>query len=86
MIAATSRRLWDKYNQDAETSTPEAIYKAGLGSIGAVAEQIPIIETPVHMVMATQDPYEGQKLEEDIKGRFQPQILKELGVIKTECY
>jgi len=79
--AATARRLWNKYNEDEDVSTFEAIAKAGLGSIGAVAEQIPIIETPVHMIMATQEPYEAKKLGEDIKGRVQPQILKETGII-----
>jgi len=82
--AATARRLWNKYNEDEDISTFEAIAKAGLGSIGAVAEQIPIIETPVHMIMATQDPYEAKKLGEDIKGRVQPQILKETGIISKD--
>jgi hypothetical protein len=82
--AATTRRLWNKYNEDEETSTFEAITKAGLASIGAVAEQVPIIETPVHMIMATQEPYEAKKLGEDIKGRVQPQILKETGIIPKE--
>ncbi len=33
------------------------------------------------MVEATNDPYEGNKLKEDIKRRFEPQILRETGVI-----
>ena len=82
--AATARRLWNKYNEDEETSKFGNIAKAGLASIGAVAEQVPIIETPVHMIMATQDPYEAKKLGEDIKGRVQPQILKETGIISKD--
>jgi hypothetical protein len=83
-LAATTRRLWDKYNEDADVSTPEAIYKAGLASIGTVAESLPVLETPVHMVMATTDPYEAEKLKQDVTGRFQPQILKETGIIEKE--
>jgi hypothetical protein len=82
--AATARRLWNKYNEDEETSTFEAIAKAGLASIGAVAEQVPVIETPVHMIMATQEPFEAKKLGEDIKSRIQPQILKETGIISKD--
>lgn len=76
-MAATARRIYDNYRENKNASTPEALYKAGLGSIGAALEQIPVIETPVHMVMATQDPTEANKLKEDIDRRLVPQIVRE---------
>lgn len=80
--AATARRIYENYKENKNATTPEALYKAGLGSIGASLEQIPVIETGVHAVMATQDPVESENLKEDIKRRFQPQILRETGIIQ----
>lgn len=66
------------------TATPEAIYAAAMGSIGALVEQVPIVETGAHLVGATNNPYEAQKLKEDALRRVEPQILRETGVIDTQ--
>ena len=76
-MAATARRIYDNYRNNKNASTPEAIYKAGLGSIGAGLEQIPVISTGVHAVMATKDPVEAEKLKEDIDRRIVPQLFRE---------
>ena len=83
-FAATARRVYDHYKIDKDKSTPEAIEKAGLASIGALSEQIPVIETIGHTIGAFNDPYEAKKLEEDAKRRVMPQILRETGVIGKE--
>lgn len=83
-LAATARRIFDKYNDEKDASTPLAIYHAAMGSIGAMIEQIPVIEIGAHLVGATNNPYEAEKLKEDIKGRVQPQILKETGIIQPK--
>jgi hypothetical protein len=83
-FAATARRVYDHYKEKKHTSTPESIEKAGLASIGALTEQIPVIETVAHTIGAFNNPYEAKKLEEDVKRRFEPQILKETGVIGKE--
>jgi hypothetical protein len=80
-FAATARRIYDNYRENKNASVPEAIYKAGLGSIGAGLEQVPVISTGVHAVMSTKDPVEAEKLKEDVTRRFEPQILRETGVI-----
>ncbi len=80
-MAATAKHIYDNYKENKGSSDFEASLNAGLGSIGALAEQIPIINTGVEALGALSDPYEGTKLKEDIKRRFQPQILKETGVI-----
>lgn len=79
--AATMRHIYDNYKENKGESDFEALLHAGLGSIGALAETIPVIETPVRAIEATSDPYQGNKLKEDIKRRFEPQILRETGVI-----
>lgn len=83
--AATMRHIYDNYTENKGSNPFEATWKAGLGSIGALAEQVPIIETPVHLINAASDPYEGKKLEEDLKRRFEPQILRETGVVGNQA-
>lgn len=83
-VAATARRIYDNYRENKNASMPEALLAAGLGSIGALAEQIPVIETPVHAILATQDPVEADKLKEDLKRRIEPQILREYGMYDTD--
>lgn len=76
-LAATARRVYDNYRENKNASIPEAIYKSGLSSIGALLEQVPIISTGVHGVMATKDPVEAEKLKEDIDRRLVPQFVRE---------
>ncbi len=76
-MAATARRIYDNYKENKGTTKAGAALKAALGSIGAVAEQIPMLSTGARTLGALNDPYEGKKLEEDIKRRFQPQFLRE---------
>ena len=76
-FAATARRIYENYRNNKNATIPEAIYKAGLGSIGAALEQVPVISTGVHAVMATKDPVEAEKLKEDISRRVVPQIVRE---------
>ena len=83
-LSATSRRIYENYRQNRKDNTIESATAAGLGSIGAMAEQIPVIETGAHILGATQEPYQAQKLKEDMKRRFEPQILRETGVIKPD--
>lgn len=82
--AATMRHIYDNYRENKGSDNFDASWKAGLGAIGALAEQIPVIETPVHLINATADPYEGKKLEQDIKRRVEPQILRDTGIIPKE--
>lgn len=79
--AATARHIFDNYVENKNATAPEALYKAGMASIGALAEQIPVVETPVHLVNAAGNPYEADRLKEDVKRRVEPQILRETGVI-----
>lgn len=79
-LAATARRIFEDSKEKGDDNF-NALYKTGLGSIGALLEQIPVLETGVHAVMATGDPYEAKKLGQDIKRRFEPQILRETGII-----
>ena len=83
-FAATARRVYDNYREHKDASVPEAIEKAGLASIGALTEQIPVVETVAHTIGAFNNPYEAKKLEEDVQRRFEPQILRETGVIGKE--
>lgn len=76
-MAATARRVYDNYRENKNASKPEALFNAGMASIGAMVEQIPVIETPVHLALATQDPKEAEKLKEDIDRRIVPQIVRE---------
>jgi hypothetical protein len=80
-LAATSRHIYDNYKDNKGSSSFEAITNAGLGSIGAVAEKIPVIATGALAVESTVEPYKAEKLKEDISRRFKPQILTETGVI-----
>ena len=80
-LAATSRHIYDNYKDNKGASTFESITNAGLGSIGAVAEKIPVIATGALAVESTVEPYKAEKLKEDISRRFKPQILTETGVI-----
>lgn len=79
-FAATARRVYDHYNEKG-ASDFESTEKAGLAAIGGLVEQIPILESGAHAVEATTDPYQAKKLEDDVKRRFEPQILKETGII-----
>lgn len=83
-FAATARHVFDNYVSHKHESTPQSIYAAGMASIGALLEQIPVIETGVHAVEATGNPYEAEKFKEDVKRRFEPQILRETGIIPKE--
>lgn len=83
-LAATARRIYENYRENKNASTTEALYKAGLGSIGAMMEQIPIIETPMHGILATQDPMEATKFQEDIERRIKPQIMREYGAFDRD--
>jgi len=82
-LGATYRHIYEKTKTDTK-STPIAIAEATMGSAGAILEQIPVVETPVHLISATQDPFEAKKLGEDLKRRIQPQLLQDLGIIKKE--
>jgi len=82
-FAATARHIYD-HSVKGE-STPEALYHAGLGSIGGLVEQIPILETGAHLVGATSNKYEADKLKDDAIRRFEPQILRETGIIKKDA-
>jgi hypothetical protein len=81
-FAATARHIYD--HSVKQESTPMALYHAGIGSIGGIVEQIPVIETGAHLVGATTNKYEADKLKDDALKRFEPQILRETGVIKKD--
>ena len=83
-FAATARHVYNNYVEHKGASTPDAIYNAGLSSIGAMLQQIPVIETGVHAVEATNDPYQADKLKSDLKRRIVPQIFRETGIISKE--
>ncbi len=82
-LGATFRHIYEK-TKTTSKSTPIAIAEATMGSTGAILEQIPGVETPVNLIMATQDPYHAKRLGEDLKRRVQPQLLQDLGIIKTD--
>jgi hypothetical protein len=84
-LAATMKHIHDNYVDRKGEGEFSADLHAGLGSIGALAEQIPVIETGVNAVLATKEPYYSGKLEADVKRRFEPQILRETGIIKKEA-
>ena len=79
--AATARHIYNNYVDNKGVGTFNALLNAGLGSIGALAEKVPVIETGALMVEAVKDPYKGEKLQEDLSRRFKPQILRELGIV-----
>lgn len=78
-MGATFRHIYEK----TKTKQGDAvgIAEATGGSLGAILEQIPVVETPVNLITATQDPYHAKKLGEDLKRRFEPQLLVDLGII-----
>lgn len=82
-LGATFRHIYEKTKTDTKSS-PIAIAEATMGSAGAILEQIPVVETPINVVTATQDPYQAKRLGEDLKRRVQPQLLQDLGIIKKE--
>lgn len=81
-LGATFRHIYEKTKE--KESDPIAVAKATMGSTGAILEQIPVVETPINAVMATQDPYMAKKLGEDLKRRAEPQLLKDVGIIKPD--
>lgn len=83
-VAATMRRIHDNYVDKKDENEFTATTKAAMGAIGATIEQIPILETGSHVYGAFNNPYEANKLKEDAERRFEPQILKETGIIPTE--
>lgn len=83
-LAATMKHIHDNYVDRKGEGEFSADLHAGLGSIGALAEQIPVVETGVNAVLATKEPYYSGKLEADVKRRFKPQILRETGIIKKD--
>jgi len=80
-MAATSRRIYENYIDNKGASSIPALTAAGLGSIGSMVEQVPVISTPVLAVESIQDPSKLNKLEEDWKNRWQPRVLQQLGII-----
>lgn len=83
-LAATMKHIHDNYVETKDANEAQADWNAALGSIGALAEQIPVIETSAHFIGAFHNPYEAKKLQEDAKRRFVPQILRETGLIKKK--
>lgn len=82
-VAATARHIYDLSIKKKENPF-EATLKAALGSIGAVAGELPVVETPVHLEEAATTPYGEGKLKEDVERRFEPAILKETGIIHND--
>lgn len=80
-MAATARRIYENYIDNKGASSITALTAAGLGSIGSMIEQVPVISTPVLAVESIQDPSKLNKLEEDWKNRWQPRFLQQLGII-----
>ena len=80
-MAATSRRIYENYVDNKGTSNITALTAAALGSIGSMAEQVPVISTPILLTESIQDPTKFEKLKEDYKNRLQPRILQQLGVV-----
>src|SRR6185312_13665084 len=80
-LAATMRRIHDNYADRKHEDEFSSTYHAAMGAIGATIEQIPVLETGVHLVEAGGDPYAAEKLKEDVERRFEPQILRETGII-----
>lgn len=80
-MAATSRRIYENYVDNKGTSSITALTAAALGSIGSMAEQVPVISTPILLTESIQDPNKFEKLKEDYKNRLQPRILQQLGVV-----
>ncbi len=79
-MGATFRHIYEK-TKGTTKSTPIAIAESTMGSTGAILQQIPVVETPVNLVTATQDPYQAKRLGDDLKRRVEPQILFDLGIL-----
>jgi len=80
-MAATSRRIYENYVDNKGVSSIPALTAAALGSIGSMAEQVPVISTPILAVESIQDPSKFEKLKEDYKTRLQPRIFQQLGIV-----
>lgn len=83
-MGATFRHIYEKTKTSTQ-STPIAIAESTMGTTGAILEQIPVVETPVNIVTATQDPYMAKKLGDDVKRRFEPQLLVDLGILNPNA-
>lgn len=82
-LGATFRHIYEK-TKTTTKSDPIAIAEATMGSAGAILEQIPVVETPVNAILATQDAYHAKRLGEDLERRVEPQLLQDLGIIKKD--
>jgi len=80
-MAATSRRIYENYVDNKGVSSITALTAAALGSIGSMAEQVPVIATPVLLAESIQEPSKFEKLKEDYATRLQPRILQQLGIV-----
>jgi hypothetical protein len=80
-MAATARRIYENYVDNKGVSSIPALTAAALGSIGSMAEQVPVISTPILAVESIQDPSKFEKLKEDYKNRLQPRIFQQLGIV-----
>jgi hypothetical protein len=80
-MAATARRIYENYVDNKGVSSTTALTAAALGSIGSMAEQVPVIATPVLLAESIQEPSKFEKIKEDYKTRFQPRILQQLGIV-----
>lgn len=81
-MAATSRRIYENYVDNKGTSSITALTAAAIGSIGAMAEQIPVISTPVLLTESIQEPAKFEKLKEDYTTRIKPRIFQQLGIME----
>lgn len=82
-FAATARHVYDNYIEKGN-SVASSLANAALSSIGELADEVPIVETGVNLLMATKDPYHASRLKENLESRAVPQILKETGLVKKE--
>lgn len=81
-LGATFRHIYEKTAP--KDGNLRGVIDATMGSTGSILDQIPIISTGVNLVTAPADPYQEKKLGEDVKRRFEPQLLKDLGIIKDD--
>lgn len=81
-LGATFRHIYEKTAP--KDGNLRGVVDATMGSTGSILDQIPIISTGVNLVTAPADPYQEKKLGEDVKRRFEPQLLKDLGIIKDD--
>ena len=73
--AATARRIYEDYRENKGTGSTEALTMAGLGTIGALAEQIPTISEPALLVESTQEPSKFAKFKEQMTRRLKPEFI-----------